>query len=83
MHSLIGIGFFFFSVDFAQAIDANQGLIMLTKDGEWLWNCFQNQGLFSCSKSACISQLCMSKLTDYMLSKKKHVFFTIIESLGI
>lgn len=58
---------------------------MLTKEGEWLWNCFQNQGLFFCSESACISQLCMSKLTDYMLIKKKeniHGFYTIIESLG-
>lgn len=62
MHSLIGI-VFFFSVDFAQAIDANQGVIMLTKEGEWLWIVFKIKGFsLALNLHVFLSYVCLSSL---------------------
>lgn len=87
MHSLVHIRIFLPpQFDFIQAINANQGLIMLTKEREeWLQNCFQHQGLFSLNVRIFLSYVYMYALSDFMLTKKIDGFYnqTIIESPGI
>lgn len=63
--------FFFSQFDLTQAINANQGLIMLTKEREeWLQNCFQHHGLFSVNVRIFLSYVYMYALSDFMLTKK-------------